>query len=280
LIENYKLKIDNFLNKDYYTTLGVSRTASPDDIKKAYRKMAHQYHPDKQGGNEEKFKEVNEAYQVLSDSKKRESYDNFGYAYNDGFQGGQGGGEYADFSDIFGGFRGGGRGGGFEDIFEAFSDMMGGGGYARPSYQEESRKGEDIYMEARVSKKDLGTTKIFEYNILDKCDDCGGNGAEKGYKIINCGNCGGTGQVRQTSRSAFGVFTRIGVCPKCKGKRRMPEKECHICSGSGRMKANKKIEIRIPEDLDRGYTIVIPKGGNAGKEGQPFGDLVIQLTIR
>lgn len=265
------------MSKDYYTTLGVSRTASPDDIKKAYRKMAHQYHPDKQGGNEGKFKEVNEAYQVLSDPKKRESYDNFGFAYNDGGFQGQ---EYSDFSDIFGGFRGGGGRGGFEDIFEAFSDMMGGGGYARPSYQEESRKGEDIYMEATISKKDLGTTKIFEYNILEKCEDCSGSGVEKGYKMVNCGACGGTGQVRQTSRSAFGVFTRIGVCSKCKGKRRMPEKECHICSGSGRTKAKRTLEIRIPANLDNHYSVVLPKGGNAGKEGQPAGDLVIQLTMR
>lgn len=274
------------MSRDYYQTLGIPRTASQEDVKKAYRKMAHQYHPDKQGGNEGKFKEVNEAYQVLSDPKKRESYDNFGFAYNDGgFQGGpfdhaQGGQEYSDFSDIFGGFRGGGGRGGFEDIFEAFSDMMGGGSYVRPSYQEESGKGEDIYMEAQISKKDLGTTKIFEYNILEKCDDCGGGGVEKGYKIINCGTCGGTGQVRQTSRSAFGVFTRIGVCSKCKGKRRLPEKECHICSGSGRIKAKKKLEIRIPEELENNYTLAIPKGGNAGLEGQPAGDLVISLKIR
>ena len=273
------------MNKDYYTTLNVPRTASPDDLKRAYRKMAHQYHPDKQGGNEAKFKEVNEAYQVLSDPKKRESYDNFGFAYNDGgFSAGGGsafgGQDFSDFSDLFGGFRGGSRGGGFEDIFDAFSEMMG-GGYARPSYQqEESRKGEDIYMEARISKKDLGATKIFEYNILEECNDCDGSGVEKGYKMINCDNCGGIGQVRQISKSAFGVFTRIGVCSKCKGKRRMPEKECHICSGSGRMKEKRKLEIRIPDNLGSSYTIAIPKGGNAGQEGQPAGDLVIQLTIR
>ncbi len=259
-------------NKDPYTILGVPRTASPEDIKKAYRKMAHQFHPDKQGGNEAKFKEVNEAYQVLSDPKKRESFDNFGYAYNDGYQGGQ---EYADFSDIFGG----GRGGGFENIFDAFSDMMG-GGYARPSYQEESRAGEDIYMEAHISKKDLGTTKVFEYNILEKCEDCNGNGVEKGYKLANCGTCSGTGQVRQTSRSAFGTFTRVGICPKCNGKRKLPEKECHICSGAGRMKAKSTIEIRLPQTLENSYNIIVPKGGNAGKEGQPAGNLVISLKIK
>lgn len=266
------------MSRDYYTTLGVPRTASEDEIKKAYRKMAHQYHPDKQGGNESKFKEVNEAYQVLSDPKKRESYDNFGSAYNDGaFQGGQ---EYADFSDIFRGFGGGRSSGGFEDIFEAFSGMMGGGGYARPSYQEEPRKGEDIYLEAGISKKDLGTARVFEYAILDKCDSCGGNGVEKGYKMINCGTCGGVGQVRQTSKSAFGVFTRIGVCPKCQGKRKLPEKECHLCSGSGRIKSKRKFEVHIPQDLEGHYNIIVPKAGNSGKDGQPAGDLVISLKVR
>ena len=267
-------------NRDYYNVLNVPRTATQDEIKKAYRKLAHEHHPDKKTGNEAKFKEVNEAYQVLSDPQKRSSYDNFGFAYNDGgFQDGQ---EYADFSDIFGGFRGGGRtssGGGFEDIFEAFSEMMG-GGYARPSYQEESSKGEDMYMEVQLNKKDLGTTKVFEYNVLEKCTDCGGNGVEKGYKVMNCSSCGGTGQVHQTSRSAFGVFTRIGMCPKCKGKRRMPEKECHICYGSGRIKAKSKLEIRIPDELENNYSVVIPKGGNAGKENQPTGDLVLNLKIK
>lgn len=264
------------LSKDYYITLGVPRTASQEEVKKAYRKLAHQYHPDKKGGDEAKFKEVNEAYQVLSDPKKRESYDNFGFAYNDGFRGGQ---DYADFGDVFSGFQGG--QGGFEDIFDIFSGMFGGaGGYARPAYQEEVKKGEDIFMDARISKKDLGTTKFFEYNILDACDDCGGSGVERGYKMTNCGNCGGTGQIRQASRSAFGVFTRIGVCPKCRGKRRMPEKECHICSGSGRTKAKKSIEIRIPENLETDYTIIVPRGGNVGKDGKSSGDLVISLKIK
>ena len=261
------------MSKDFYTTLGVPRTASDDDIKKAYRKLAHQHHPDKQGGNENKFKEINEAYQVLSDPKKRESYDTFGSAYNDGsFQGGQG----QDFSDIFGGFRGGGRGG-FEDIFGMFSDAF--GSYAQPSYHED-QKGEDLYLEASISRKDLGSIKIFEYNGLDVCENCEGKGAEKGYKIVNCGTCGGTGQVKQTSRSAFGTFTRIGMCPKCKGKRRMPEKECHVCSGEGRVKAKRKLEIQLPKDIDNNYTIAIPKGGNAGREGQAPGDLVVQLKVR
>lgn len=263
------------MSRDFYSILGVSRNASQEDIKKAYRKLAHQYHPDKQGGDEVKFKEVNEAYQVLSDPKKRSSYDNFGFAYNDGFQGGQ---EYSDFSDFFGGFRSG-RTGGFEDIFEAFSDMFG-GGYARPSHQEESKKGEDVYLEVRISKKDFGTIKIFEYSILDKCDSCKGDGVEAGHKKVDCGTCSGTGQVRQTARSAFGVFTRIGVCPKCAGKRKIPEKECHLCSGSGRIRAKRKFEIHIPKDIESSYVIIVPKSGNAGKNGKDPGDLIINLMAK
>lgn len=248
--------------------------------------MAHQFHPDKQGGSEDKFKEVNEAYQVLSDPKKRSNYDNFGFAYNDGYQGGSGGQEYSDFSDFFSGFRGGpfdntqgGQHGGADNIFDIFSEMMG-GGYARPSYQEETRKGEDVYLEAGINKKDLGTTRVFEYSILDKCDECKGSGVEKGYKLVNCGTCGGAGQVKQTSRSAFGAFTRIGLCPNCHGKRKMPEKECRICSGAGRMKAKRKFEVQIPQELDSGYTIIVPKGGNSGKDSQPSGDLIIQLKVK
>jgi len=240
--------------------------------------MAHQFHPDKKGGDESKFKEVNEAYQVLSDPKKRSSYDHFGSAYNDGFQ--QGGGQdYADFSDFFRGTGGRAQGGGFEDIFDMFGDMFGGGGHARPSYQEDI-KGEDVYLEATLSKKDLGTTRIFEYAVLDTCDSCEGNGVEKGYKLTNCGTCGGTGQVRQTTKTAFGVFTRVGMCPKCLGKRKIPEKECHICSGSGRIKSKRKFEVHIPESIDNQYTILVPKGGNAGKEGNPPGDLVIALKVK
>ena len=131
-----------------------------------------------------------------------------------------------------------------------------------------------------INKRDLGITKIFEYNGLDVCDGCGGKGVEKGYRVVNCVTCGGTGQVKQTSRSAFGTFTRIGLCLKCKGKRRMPEKECHICSGEGRVKAKRKLEIQLPKDIENNYTIAIPKGGNAGREGRVPGDLVVQLKLR
>src|SRR3989344_2186080 len=265
--------------KDYYTILGVPRTASQEEIKKAYRRLAHQHHPDKKGGDEARFKEVNEAYQVLSDPKKKSSYDNFGFAYNEGgFGNGQGfGGQGFDYSDIFSGMGG---GGGMEDIFDMFSGMFGGGGGFQRSYErEENQRGENLYLEVNIKKSDLGTQKIIEFQALDKCKECEGSGIEKGYGMITCEICKGAGQVRQTSRSAFGYFTRVGICHKCGGKGRFPEKKCHKCSGDGRAKAKRKIDIIIPENIDSDYNIAIPKGGNVSKNGLS-GDLVVRLKLK
>lgn len=258
------------MNKDYYQTLGVPRTASQDEIKKAYRRLAHEHHPDKKTGDENKFKEVNEAYQVLSDPKKRSNYDNFGFAYNDGgFQGAQG----FDFSDLFGSR---GRTGGMEDLFDMFSDVF---GYRQPQSDDQAR-GENLYVEVVVGRKDLGTSRVVEYELLDLCSECDGRGVAKGYSMVNCKTCGGSGQVKHTTRSGFGYFARIAICGTCRGKGRMPEKECPVCKASGRMKTKRKIEIRIPDNLNRTYDVVVPRGGNAGKHGAPSGDLVIHLKIK
>ena len=268
------------MNKDYYNILGVQRTASQDEIKKAYRKMAHQHHPDKKGGDEAKFKEVNEAYQVLSDPKKRSNYDNFGFAYNDGgFQGsGYDFSQGSNFWDMFGG-RGSTsqQGGGFEDIFDIFSEAFGGfrqGGY------DEARKGEDVYLELIISNKDLGTTRMVEFETQGKCNECDGVGVAKGYKIVECKTCKGAGQVKNSSKSGFSFITRVSVCPQCGGKGRMPEKECPKCHADGRIKTKRKMEIRIPDQIDDGYNIIVPKGGNTGKNGMPNGDLVVGIRIK
>jgi len=271
-------------NKDYYTILGVPRTASADEVKKAYRKLAHEHHPDKKTGDEAKFKEVNEAYQVLSDPQKRSNYDTLGYAYNDGgFGNGQQGGYNFNQEDIwsmFGGSAGrrtGERRGNSEDIFEMFSEMF--GSYRQPQ-QEQERKGEDLFIEVTVSKKELGTTRILEYDIQDACMECKGEGVAKGYKIITCQTCKGAGQVRQQTRSMFGNFSTITACPTCRGKGRMPEKECSTCKGSGRSKVRKTIEVRLPINLPHSYNIVVPQAGNAGKGGQPPGDLVMNIKVK
>ena len=262
------------MSKDYYNILGVQRTSSQDEIKKAYRKLAHQHHPDKKGGDEAKFKAINEAYQVLSDPKKRSNYDNFGFAYNDGgFQGGN-----YDFGQ--GGFNydfGGGRQGGFEDIFDMFSEAF--GGFRQAGY-EEPRKGEDVYLEVQISKKDLGTTRIVEFETLGICQECEGVGAARGYKIVECKQCKGTGQVKNSSKSAFGFITRVSICPTCQGKGKYPEKQCPKCHAEGRSKVKRKMELRIPEQIEDSYNILVPKGGNAGKNGMPPGDLVVNLRIK
>jgi len=263
---------------DPYTILGISRNASQDEIKKAYRKLAHQHHPDKTGGDDAKFKEINEAYQILSDPKKRSSFDNFGQAYNDGgfpfgdAQGRQNGFGGFDFSDLF---RGGFRSGSMEDIFDIFSGAFGG-----QQTRQESTRGEDIYLEVRVNKKDLSSTKTFEYQVYKECDECKATGLAKGAKIINCSTCSGQGQVRETSRTPFGAFTRVMVCQICKGKGRIPEKECSKCKGSGRTAGKKRIELHIPKDLADGYSVVVPQGGNAGPLGKPMGDLVINFKLK
>ncbi len=270
-------------NRDYYSILGVSRTASADEVKKAYRKLAHEHHPDKKTGDEAKFKEVNEAYQVLSDPQKRSNYDTLGYAYNDGgFGNGQPGGQGSynfnqeDIWSMFGGNRGE-RRGNSEDIFEMFSEMF--GGY-RQSQQEQERKGEDLFIEVMVSKKDLGTTRMMEYDIQDSCAECHGEGVAKGYKIVTCQTCKGAGQVRQQARSMFGNFSTITACPTCRGKGRMPEKECPSCKGTGRLKSRKILEVRLPINLPHSYNIVVPLAGNAGKGGQPPGDLVVNIKVK
>ncbi len=266
------------MNKDYYNILGVQRAASPDEIKKAYRKLAHQHHPDKKGGDEAKFKEVNEAYQVLSDPKKRSNYDNFGFAYNDGgFQGGYDFGGAENIWDMFGGSAGRGRGGGVEDLFDMFSEAF--GGFRQTEY-DEPKKGEDVYLEVHISHKDLGMTRIVEFETLGACTECDGTGVARGYKIIDCRNCKGTGQIKNSSRSGFSFITRVSVCHQCGGKGRMPEKECSKCHTQGRMKVKRKIEIRIPDQIEDGYNIIVPKGGNKGKNNMPSGDLVVSIRIK
>lgn len=250
---------------DPYTILGVSRSASADDIKKAYRKLAHQHHPDKKGGNEAKFKEVNEAYQTLSDPDKRARYDQFGHAGAGGF----GGGQYQDFD--FSQFRGG--GGGFENIFDMFGGAFGG------AQRQRAEKGEDVYLEIPITKKDLGERKIYEFEVFGACDTCDASGVAPGSKRVECSQCKGSGQVRQAVRTPFGTFAQVGVCSKCRGDGEIPEKLCPTCGGQGRTKTKRKLELHIPKSVSGRYLIAFPQEGNAGPEGAPPGDLMITLRM-
>lgn len=262
--------------RDYYEVLGVSKEATEQEIKKAYRKMAMKYHPDKNQGNkesEEKFKEVNEAYEVLSDPQKRRTYDQFGHA---GFSGG-------GFGQ--GGFSGGGFGG-FEDIFDAFGDIFGGGfsgGFGgRSSRRTGPRKGADvrIRMDLKFEEAAFGVEKEISIQREEECETCHGSGAKPGTTAKTCPTCNGTGEIKQQTRTPFGNMVNIAACPNCQGEGKIIEEKCDTCHGAGRVKKPKKISIKIPAGVEEGTTIKMAGEGQLGSKGGPRGDLLILISVR
>ena len=268
--------------KDYYQTLGVAKTASADEIKKAYRKLAVKYHPDKNPGNkeaEEKFKAVSQAYEVLSDKEKRAQYDQFGADFFEKGGGGRnpyggagGAGGFSGFSDprdIFSQFFGGGTGGGF-----SFEDILGGrGGRARSHAQN----GQDATVNVTITLEDalLGTTKKLRIRKNDSCPDCGGSGAAPGSQPQTCPNCHGSGQVMMNQ----GFFQAPGQCPQCGGTGKVVTNPCKRCSGTGRVRVEKEIQINIPPGVDTGSKLRIPGGGDAGINGGAQGNLYVVITV-
>ncbi len=248
---------------DPYATLGVKPGASADDIKKAYRKLAHQHHPDKKGGNEARFKEINEAYQILSDPDKKARYDRYGDANPQA--GGFGGGGFQDANFDFSGM-----GGGFENIFDMFSGAAG-------ASRGKPEKGEDLHLNISVDTKDFGKRKVYEFEAFSACQQCEGTGA-KNAKFKSCDECKGQGRVQRAVRTPFGTFAQVVACPRCHGDGRTPEHVCTTCSGAGRMKGKRTLEVHIPKDISDRYLIAFPTEGNAGLEGVPAGDLLV--TIR
>lgn len=254
--------------RDYYEVLGVSKTASVDEIKKAYRKLAKKYHPDvnKEADAEAKFKEVQEAYEVLSDQNKRATYDQFGHAGMDGASGGFGGG----FSGGFGGF-------GFEDIFDSF---FGSGGRSRT--QTGPMQGNDRFMSITIPFMDAmtGVKKTFTINVDEPCDHCHGSGAESSSDIQTCPTCHGRGRVTQQQRTPFGVFQSETVCPSCQGKGKTVTRACHQCHGSGY--ENKKIEVdlSIPKGIQSGQQLRVAGKGERGSNGGPNGDLFVEILVQ
>lgn len=248
--------------KDYYQILGVSRGASKEEIKKAYRKLAHKYHPDKKDGDEAKFKEVSEAYQALSDDQKRQQYDQFGSA-GSGFnfhQGGfEGGFEFNDFGDIF------------EEMFR--------GGRASTS---DINRGEDIEVSVEMSLEDVlqDQEKKFRIKKFVTCSRCHGDGAEPGTSRNQCASCRGTGRVQEMKRSIFGTYTRETICPECSGEGQKPDKVCNVCSGEGRVKKEEDIEVVIPAGVDVDQILKVPNKGNAGRRGGRNGSLYVRVFIR
>lgn len=257
------------MSKDYYTILGIDKKASKDDIKKAFRKLAHKYHPDKKGGDEAKFKEASEAYAVLSDDKKRAEYDAYGRVFSGG-GGPQGGFEGFDFSQFAGGQ-------GFDinmdDLFGGFSDMFGGG--------KRQRRGRDISIDIELPFKEavFGSTRKVLVTKDCTCDTCQGSGAEPGTETKTCPTCNGKGQVMESQRSPFGVFQTVRTCETCSGRRVVPEKPCKKCHGRGVERREEEISITIPAGIDNGQVIRMSGMGEA-MAGGSAGDLYVKIHVQ
>jgi len=267
------------MNKDLYEILGIKKGATDQEIKSAYRKLALKWHPDKHKGEkdaEEKFKEINQAYEVLSDKQKRQQYDTFGSAGGPG-AGFSGGG--FDFS----GFGGGGGAGGFADIFETF---FGGGAQGARGYgarkRTAKRRGNDIETTINISFEEavFGVEKELEITKPVKCENCNGEGAEPDSAIISCKTCNGTGQVKTVRNTILGQVATSHVCDQCNGEGKVPEKKCTKCHGTTRVRKKERITVKIPAGVDNGSTIRLSSKGEGGIKGGPSGDLYISLRVQ
>jgi len=272
------------MGKDYYNILGVSKTATKEEIKKAFRQKAHQYHPDKAGGDEAKFKEINEAYQVIGDEKKRAQYDQFGSNFEQaqaggGFHGFEG---FRDFSGFASGFSNE-QGVNMEDlgdIFGGIGDMFGFGG-GRGGSERRNNRGHDLQVSIKINFLEavFGTEKEISINKKVKCDKCNGNGAEPGTKIETCQTCGGSGRVAKVQRTILGNIQVESVCPSCQGEGKTYSQKCSKCKGRGTINENVKFKIKIPAGIDNGETIRLNGYGEAGEKGAPSGDLYVKVMI-
>lgn len=270
--------------KDYYDTLGVDKNATQDEIKKAFRKLAHEHHPDKKGGNESKFKEANEAYGILNDEKKRAQYDQFGNANANGFGGGQGGSsgfEGFDFSGFGFGSQGAqGQNGSFEfDLGDIFGSMFGGGGRERNS--RGSKRGQDIQVDTELSFKDsiFGVEKEIQVTKHSTCNTCRGTRAEPGSEMHNCGICHGKGQVIKQQRSVFGMVENVVTCDECFGTGKIPKIKCKTCKGRGLELKKDIIQVLIPSGVESGETLRVRNKGEAITGGEN-GDLYIKIYVK
>ena len=261
--------------RDYYEVLGVQKNASEPEIKKAYRKLAMKYHPDKNQDNkvaEDKFKEASEAYEVLSDKSKKQRYDQFGHA---GMEGAFGGGGFSwdnfthasDFSDIFGE-------GGLGSIFESFF----GGGFGGRRTSRRSNRGEDLQISLSLTLEEIakGIDKKIKINIKDNCDKCNGTGSADG-SVQTCSQCHGSGQVMQTMRSLFGHMQTVVTCPSCRGEGKIIKNKCPKCNGDGRATHAKTINVHIPAGVSEGQYIRLRGEGNSGKRNGPKGDILVLI---
>ena len=265
--------------RDYYEVLGVDKNADASTIKKAYYKLAKQYHPDVNPGDKEaekKFKEINEAYAVLSDEEKKAKYDQYGHAAfeNGGMGGGYGAGfEGFDFGDIFSSFFGGDGG-----AFSFGGSGFGGGGSRRNA----PMRGEDISVRVTITFEEAvhGCKKDISFGRVQRCEECGGSGAKKGTSPETCKKCGGSGQIRVQQRTAFGMMQSTRVCDECRGAGKIVKDPCTNCRGTGYVKITKKIAVSIPAGIDDGQSLSIPGQGNEGRNGGPAGNLLVLVSVK
>ena len=264
--------------KDYYEILGVPRNASKDDIKKAFRKLAHKYHPDKKDGDADKFKEASEAYTVLSDDKKRAEFDTYGRVFSDasggagpGAQGGQNGFGDFDFSQ----FTQNGQGFGNIDFGDIFNDFFGGGA------QERAKRGRDISIDLELSFAEsiFGGERKILLNKTSDCVECKGNGGKPGTEFVTCSKCNGKGRIRETRQSLIGSFSTVHTCEVCQGKGKVPKEKCPTCKGAGVTRREQEITVKIPPGVDDGEMVRLAQAGEAVAGGTP-GDLYIKLHIK
>ncbi len=265
--------------KNYYAVLGVDSKASQDDIKKAFRKLAHKYHPDKGTGDETKFKEISEAYSILGDEKKRREYDTYGQSFPGGAAGaGQGGNPFGgfDFSQFQGQGAGFGNGGVEFDFGDIFGDIFG----ARSARQRTAR-GRDISIDLEIPFKDavFGTERTVLLGKISTCDLCKGNGAKPGTELETCATCSGTGQVHEVRNSILGQFTSVRPCTVCDGTGKIPKVKCPECKGHGVRRREEEIKITVPAGIENGEMIRLPGKGEAVKAGNA-GDLYVKIHVK
>ena len=261
-------------NKDYYNTLGVGKNASQDEIKSAYRKLAKLYHPDLHPNDEscaQKFKEINEAYEVLGDANKRSNYDQFGSADGQSFFGGGAG-------SGFGNHFGSGSFSGFEDIFDIFSSF---GGGSRGRAEAQQVQGEDISVNINLSFKEaaFGCEKTIKISKLEKCKSCSGTGAKNGREYDTCPECHGSGQVRYTQNTLFGQMVNVGPCKKCNATGKIIKTKCSDCGGKGHNKVSEEVKIKIPAGIDNNQVMTLRGRGNASPKNGPNGDLLVNVYV-